>query len=219
MNRSEIIKDILESKIVAVVRTKFPDKLLRIAESIYEGGIRYIEITMTVQNALEMIKSVKAKVSKDIVIGVGSVLSTDTAQRAIDAGAEFVVSPIFRQDIIETAHKNEKPAMPGCMTPTEIYTAYNCGADIIKVFPADVVGMSFFKSIKAPIPDVLIMPTGGVTLDNGGDWIKAGACAVGVGSALLDEKAIEENNYRKLTENALRISASVRNAGQNESLT
>lgn len=215
MTRSEIVKSVLDSKVVAVVRTKYPDRLLKIAEAIYEGGVQHIEITMTVPNALEMIKSVKSKVSSGIIIGVGSVLDKETAQKAIDAGAEFVVSPIFREEILETAHKNNKPAIPGCFTPTEIYHAYTCGADIIKVFPADVVGQSFFKSIKAPIPKVQLMPTGGVTLDNGGAWIKAGACAVGVGTALLDNRAIEENNFSKLTENALRITSSIMSAGQN----
>lgn len=205
MSRAEIVKNIIDNSVVAVIRTKHPDKLLRIIEAIYEGGIRNIEITMTVPNALLMIAQVRESTSAEILVGVGSVLDSDTAQKAITAGAQFVVSPIFNKEILETAHKNNVPVMPGCFTPTEIFNAQQEGADIIKVFPADVLGMSFFKSIKAPMPDLKIMPTGGVTLDNAGDWIKAGACAVGIGSALLDERAIEENNYNKLTENAKRI--------------
>ena len=154
-------------------------------------------------------QQVRDSANTEIIIGVGSVLDTDTAQKAIDAGAQFVVSPIFNKDIIVTAHKNNVPAMPGTFTPTEIFNAQKQGADIIKVFPADVLGMSFFKSIKAPMPNLKIMPTGGVTLDNAGDWIKSGACAVGIGSALLDERAIEDNNYNKLTENARRIINSI----------
>jgi 2-dehydro-3-deoxyphosphogluconate aldolase/(4S)-4-hydroxy-2-oxoglutarate aldolase len=159
-----------------------------------------------------MIKNVKNSVSDDIVIGVGSVLDSGTAQNAIDAGAQFVVSPIFKKDIIDTAHKNNVPAMPGTFTPTEILTAHQSGADVIKVFPADVLGMKFFKAVKAPIPDLKLMSTGGVTLDNAGEWIRAGACAVGVGTALLDVQAIEENNYKKLTENAKRINKSIKSA-------
>jgi 2-dehydro-3-deoxyphosphogluconate aldolase/(4S)-4-hydroxy-2-oxoglutarate aldolase len=205
MSREEIVKCIIDNGVVAVVRTKHPDKLIKIIEAIYEGGIKCIEITMTVPNALNMITQVRKSVSSEILVGVGSVLDSDTAQKAIDAGAKFVVSPIYNNEILSISHKNNVPVMPGCFTPTEIFNAQKAGADIIKVFPADVLGMRFFKSIKAPMPNLKIMPTGGVTLDNAGDWIKSGACAVGIGSALLDEKAIKENNYSKLTENAKRI--------------
>lgn len=205
MSREEIVKCIIDNGVVAVVRTKHPDKLIKIIEAIYEGGIKCIEITMTVPNALNMITQVRKSVSSEILVGVGSVLDSDTAQKAIDAGAKFVVSPIYNNEILSISHKNNVPVMPGCFTPTEIFNAQKAGADIIKVFPADVLGMRFFKSIKAPMPNLKIMPTGGVTLDNAGDWIKSGACAVGIGSALLDEKAIEDSNYSKLTENAKRI--------------
>jgi 2-dehydro-3-deoxyphosphogluconate aldolase/(4S)-4-hydroxy-2-oxoglutarate aldolase len=119
------------------------------------------------------------------------------------------VSPIFKKEIIEVAHKNGVPALPGCFTPTEIQTAFEAGADIIKIFPADVLGMAFFKGILAPMPQLKLMPTGGVTLTNAGDWINAGACAVGVGTALLDKKAIENENYNLLTDNARLIMSSI----------
>jgi 2-dehydro-3-deoxyphosphogluconate aldolase/(4S)-4-hydroxy-2-oxoglutarate aldolase len=212
MSRLEIVNEMKDNGVVAVVRTKHPDKLIKIAEAIYEGGVKFIEITMTVPNALKMIEQVRNSVRDEIIIGVGSVLDSGTAQNAIDAGAQFVVSPIFKKDIIDTAHKNNVPAMPGTFTPTEILTAHQSGADVIKVFPADVLGMKFFKAVKAPIPDLNLMPTGGVNLDNAGEWIRAGACAVGVGTALLDVQAIEENNYKKLTENARRINDSIKSA-------
>jgi 2-dehydro-3-deoxyphosphogluconate aldolase/(4S)-4-hydroxy-2-oxoglutarate aldolase len=212
MSRLEIVNEMKDNGVVAVVRTKHPDKLIKIAEAIYEGGVKFIEITMTVPNALKMIEQVRNSVRDEIIIGVGSVLDSGTAQNAIDAGAQFVVSPIFKKDIIDTAHKNNVPAMPGTFTPTEMLTAHQSGADVIKVFPADVLGMKFFKAVKAPIPDLNLMPTGGVNLDNAGEWIRAGACAVGVGTALLDVQAIEENNYKKLTENARRINDSIKSA-------
>ena len=131
------------------------------------------------------------------------------AEDAIKAGAKYVVSPVFKKEIIDMAHKYDVPVMPGCFTPTEIQTAYEYGADIVKVFPADVLGMAFFKGILAPMPHLKLMPTGGVTLTNAGDWLKAGACAVGLGSALLDKEAVKTENYGKLTDNAKQIMNSI----------
>ncbi|MCI0708162.1 MAG: bifunctional 4-hydroxy-2-oxoglutarate aldolase/2-dehydro-3-deoxy-phosphogluconate aldolase [Ignavibacteriae bacterium] len=202
MNKGQIVTRIKEKAAVAVIRIADAKKLLQVIDTINKGGVSIIEITMTVPNALKMIEEVSKSVSSDITVGVGSVLNSTTAQQAVDAGARFVVGPIFKKEIVETAHKNNVPAMPGCFTPTEIQTAYEAGADVIKVFPADVVGMAFFKGILAPMPHLPLMPTGGVTLTNAGDWLKAGACAVGVGTALLDKKAIEAENYSQLTENA-----------------
>jgi len=159
-----------------------------------------------------MIEERSKSVGDDVTVGVGSVLDPTTAQNAIHAGARFVVGPIFKREIIDVAHRNDVPAMPGCFSPTEIQQAYEAGADIIKVFPADVVGMAFFKGILAPMPHLLLMPTGGVTLTNAGDWLKAGACAVGVGTALLDKKAIESENYSQLTENAKTLCESIAKA-------
>ncbi len=202
MSRETIVEKILENGAVAVIRMTNPAKLIKVAEAVSRGGINGIEITMTVPNALKIIEEACKTVGDHMNIGVGSVLNAKTAQEAIEAGANYVVSPIFKKKIIEIAHRNNVPAMPGAFTPTEIQTAYEAGADIVKVFPADVVGMAFFKAILAPMPHLRLMPTGGVTLTNAGEWMKAGACAVGVGSALLDKKAVEEEDYTKLTENA-----------------
>jgi 2-dehydro-3-deoxyphosphogluconate aldolase/(4S)-4-hydroxy-2-oxoglutarate aldolase len=213
MSRKEILQEILKRRAVAVLRVKEEDKLQNVIEAIYAGGVSIAEITMTVPNAIQLIEQMNKKLDKDIIIGVGSVLNSKTAEAAIKAGAKYVVSPVFKKEIIETAHKNDVPAMPGCFTPTEIQTAFEYGADIVKVFPADVVGMDFFKAILAPMPHLKLMPTGGVTLTNAGEWLKAGACAVGIGSALLDKKAIQENNYSKLTDNAKVLMKSIKDAG------
>jgi len=197
-----IINSLIEGGAVAVIRLADASKLIKVAEAIYKGGVSAIEITMTVPDAINVIKSVCKEMGSYMNVGVGSVLDPETAKKAIDAGANYVVSPIFKKEIVEIAHTNGVPAMPGAFTPTEIQTAYESGADIVKVFPADVVGMAFFKGILAPMPHLKLMPTGGVSLTNAGDWLKAGACAVGVGSALLDKKAIESGNYEVLTENA-----------------
>jgi 2-dehydro-3-deoxyphosphogluconate aldolase/(4S)-4-hydroxy-2-oxoglutarate aldolase len=202
MTRHEIVQKLIDGGAVAVIRMSDSDKLKKVAEAVHEGGIFGIEITMTTPNALKVIEELANSMGDVITLGVGSVLDSETARMAINAGAKYVVSPIYKPDIIYMAHRYGLPAMPGAFTPTEILEAHEMGADVVKVFPADVVGMAFFKAVKAPMPHLQLMPTGGVSLTNAGDWIKAGACAVGVGSALLDKKAIAAGNFAQLTENA-----------------
>ncbi len=212
MNRETIVSEVIKRKVVAILRLKEPDKLKKVVEAIYAGGVSAIEVTMTVPNAIQLIEEMSRQLSSDIVLGVGSVLNAKTAEDAIKAGAKYVVSPILKKEIIETAHKFNVPAIPGCFTPTEIQTACEAGADIIKVFPADILSMAFFKGILAPMPHLRLMPTGGVSLTNAGEWINAGACVVGIGSALLDKEAIKNENYSKLTENAETVMKSISGA-------
>lgn len=212
MNRELILNEVLKRKSVAVIRLKDSTKLKKVIEAISLGGVTVAEITMTVPNAIELIKKITNEVSDEIIIGVGSVLDIQTAKDAIKAGAKYVVSPIFKKEIIEVVHEYDAVSMPGCFTPTEIYSAYEFGADVIKVFPADTLGMQFFKGVLAPMPFLKLMPTGGVTLTNAGEWIKAGAVAVGVGTALLNKEAIENENYSVLTDNAKLISKSINDA-------
>lgn len=200
--KNNSLEIILENKAVAVIRMSDPSKLIKVAEAIYKGGVKSIEITMTVPDALVIIEKASRTIGDYMNIGVGSVLNKQTASNAISAGAKYVVSPIFNLEVLNEVKKHNIPFMPGAFSPTEIFTAFEKGADIVKVFPADIVGMSFFKGILAPMPHLKLMPTGGVSLTNAGDWIKSGALAVGVGSALLDKKAIEMENYDQLTENA-----------------
>jgi 2-dehydro-3-deoxyphosphogluconate aldolase / (4S)-4-hydroxy-2-oxoglutarate aldolase len=202
MKKEEVLKEITSLGAIAVIRMNDCEKLNRVSEALLTGGISIIEITMTTPNALSIIENLSKTMGDDLIVGVGTVMDAQTATDAINAGAQFVVSPYFKHEIIEVTKKLNIPVMPGAFTPTEIQTCYENGADIVKVFPADILGMAFFRAIKAPMPYLKLMPTGGVTLTNAGEWLKAGACAVGVGSALLDIKAIEENNFKKLTENA-----------------
>jgi 2-dehydro-3-deoxyphosphogluconate aldolase/(4S)-4-hydroxy-2-oxoglutarate aldolase len=202
MSRKQILDRIITEGAVAVIRMADSRKLMKVAEAIREGGLSCIEITMTTPNALQVIAECSKTIGSECLIGVGSVLNAEIARQAIEAGAQFVVSPIFKTEIIDEAHRHDLPAMPGAFTPTEAQLAHEAGADIVKIFPADVVGMDFFKGIKAPLPHLKLMPTGGVSLTNAGDWLKAGACAVGVGSALLDKQAIAEEKFSILTENA-----------------
>jgi 2-dehydro-3-deoxyphosphogluconate aldolase / (4S)-4-hydroxy-2-oxoglutarate aldolase len=209
MNKKQILDEILKRKAVAVLRVKEQEKLKKVIQAIDAGGVSVAEITMTVPNAIKLIEKMTKELDEHIIIGVGSVLNKQVAEDAIKAGAKYVVSPILKKEIIEIAQKYDVPVMPGCFTPTEIYSAFEMGADIAKVFPADIVGMPFFKAILAPMPHLKLMPTGGVSLTNASDWIKAGACAVGIGSALVEDKAIKEENYLKLTENAKNIMNSI----------
>lgn len=208
-SREQVVQRIIDIGAVAVIRMTDSKKLMRVAEAIHKGGVSAIEVTMTVPNALAMIEEVARELGGEVLVGVGSVLDAETVRKAVDAGARYVVSPVFVADVVDEAHRQGVPAMPGAFTPTECFHAQAYGADVVKVFPADVLGMAFFKGVKAPMPHLRLMPTGGVDLTNAGDWLKAGACAVGVGSALLDKKAIEDGNFEKLTENARILRESV----------
>lgn len=209
MSRELILNEVLKRKSVAVIRLKDSTKLKKVIEAIALGGVTVAEITMTVPNAIELIKKITNEISDEIIIGVGSVLDTQTAKDAIKAGAKYVVSPILKKEIIDVVHEHDAVSMPGCFTPTEIYSAYEYGADIIKVFPADVLGIQFFKGVLAPMPFLKLMPTGGVSLTNAGEWLNAGAVAVGVGTALLNKEAIENESYSVLTDNAKIITKSI----------
>ena len=189
-NRESVVGQVAAAGIVAVIRLTDPARLRAVVEAISEGGIRALEITMTVPGAVDLIRQLAPGMPPGFLLGAGTVLDRDTALRVIDAGAQFVVSPVFRTAVIGACHERGVPAMPGCFTPTEILDAWDAGADVVKVFPATALGPTFFKDVRGPLPQVKLMPTGGVTLDNAGDWIRAGAIAVGVGTALLDAGAI-----------------------------
>ena len=209
MNRVGTVSRIEDLGVVAVIRLQEPARLRAVIDAIAAGGVRALEVTMTVPRAIELIAEIAPTLPKGFLIGAGTVLDGPTATRAANARAHFIVSPVFRKAVITAAHVRDVPAMPGCMTPTEILEAWDAGADIVKVFPATTLGPGFLKDVRAPLPDVRLMPTGGVTIENAGDWIRAGAVAVGVGSALLDSAAIAAGRYSVLEENARKIVANV----------
>ena len=212
MTRAELVQEIQNQGVVAVIRMQDPAKLRAVIDAIAAGGVRALEVTMTVPRAIEMIREIAPTLPPGFLFGAGTVVDEDTARRVIEAGAQFVVSPVFRRSVIDACHSYEVPAMPGCLTPTEILDAWDHGADVVKVFPATTFGPGYLKDVRAPLPHVKLMPTGGVTLDNAGDWIRAGAVAVGVGSALLDGAAIAAGNYGVLEANARRIVTNVQAA-------
>jgi 2-dehydro-3-deoxyphosphogluconate aldolase/(4S)-4-hydroxy-2-oxoglutarate aldolase len=210
--REAVTAAIETAGVVAVIRMQDPDRLRAVIDALADGGVRAIEVTMTVPGAIDLIYGLSSTLSGDFLLGAGTVLDSQTATRVIDAGASFVVSPVLKPAIIDVCHRNGVAALPGCFSPTEILTAWESGADIVKVFPATALGPSFFTDVRGPLPQLKLMPTGGVTLDNAGDWIRAGAVAVGVGTALLDRAAIAAGNYDVLRANAARITAGVRAA-------
>lgn len=208
-DRQEVARRLEEIGAAAVIRMQDAGKLVRVAEAIAAGGIPAIEVTMTVPGAIDMIKQVADELGDDVLLGVGSVTDVETARQAVDAGARYVVSPIYKRAVVEATHDKGAVALPGAFTPTEIQHAYEAGAEFVKVFPASVLGTKFIKAVRAPLPHLKLVPTGGVSLDNAGDWFRAGAALVGVGSALLNKEAIAAGNYEKLIDNARRLRASI----------
>jgi 2-dehydro-3-deoxyphosphogluconate aldolase/(4S)-4-hydroxy-2-oxoglutarate aldolase len=207
--RQATVDTLQQLGVVAVIRMKDAAKLRAVVDAIAAGGVRAIEVTMTVPGAVQLIATLAKTLPSDILLGAGTVTDAKTARDVIDAGARFVVGPVYRPEVIAACYERDVAVCPGCFTPTEILDAHERGADIVKVFPATALGPQFIKDVRAPLPQLRLMPTGGVSLDNAGDWIRAGAVAVGVGSALLDVKAIDEGRLDVLTNNARRIVASV----------
>ena len=203
--RGDVTALVEQLGVVAVIRMKDPSKLRAVVDAMAAGGVRALEVTMTVPRAVEMIRELAPTLPDGFLLGAGTVIDAATARAVIDAGASFVVSPVFRPDVVAACHQRGVPAMPGCFSPTEILAAHESGADIIKVFPATALGPQFIKDVRAPLPQVKLMPTGGVTLDNAGDWIRAGAVAVGLGSALVDAAAIADGRFDVITANARRV--------------
>jgi 2-dehydro-3-deoxyphosphogluconate aldolase/(4S)-4-hydroxy-2-oxoglutarate aldolase len=167
---------------------------------------------MTVPRAVELIAHIAPKLPSEFLLGAGTVIDAQTARQVIDAGARFIVSPVFKPEVIDVCRERDVVAAPGCLTPTEILSAWEAGADVVKVFPATVLGPGYLKDVLAPLPQVKLMPTGGVTKENAGDWIKAGAVALGVGTSMVDAKAVAERRFDVVTENARHFVNAVKQA-------
>lgn len=198
MSRHDDLSRVLESGIVAILRAPSGELLGDVAEALFEGGIDIIEVTFTVPGALDILKELRERLGDRILLGAGSVLDVETARSAILAGAEFIVSPVVNTDVIQLCNRYDKMVMPGAFTPTEVLTAWEAGADIIKVFPADIGGPAHLKALHGPLPHVRLMPTGGVNLDTLQSFVDAGACAVGLGSALVEKKAVADGDMERI---------------------
>lgn len=200
--KDQVFQQMLDSGVVAVIRAQSKEQLKDIAAALIEGGVPSIEVTMSTPKAIAGIEALADALGDKAIVGVGTVLDAPTARDAIAAGAQFVVSPVTDPEVIATTRRYGKISVPGAFTPTEILRAWTLGADVVKVFPSTSLGPTFFKDVLAPLPQVRLTPTGGVDLKNAGDWIKAGAACIGVGSALVTRDAMSKGDWGAITANA-----------------
>jgi 2-dehydro-3-deoxyphosphogluconate aldolase/(4S)-4-hydroxy-2-oxoglutarate aldolase len=217
MNRAEQVRRMIDAGIVAVVRSPDSTQLVEVAKALADGGVTVMEITFSVPDALGVIRRVRQEMGERVLLGAGTVLDPETARAAILAGAEFIVAPTLNLETIKLCHRYDKAVLPGAFTPTEILTAWDAGADIVKVFPADVVGPAFFKALRGPLPQVRVMPTGGVDLNTAAEFLKVGACCLGVGGQLVDPKAIAAGDFGRIRDLAAEYVRIVRTLREGQS--
>jgi 2-dehydro-3-deoxyphosphogluconate aldolase/(4S)-4-hydroxy-2-oxoglutarate aldolase len=198
MSKESHLRQVLECGIVAVVRSPDSQQLVEVVRALADGGVTVAEITMTVPGALDVVRQVRQALGDRVLLGAGTILDTETARAALLAGAEYLVAPTVNVDVIRLCQRYDKLVMPGAFTPTEILAAWEAGADIIKVFPAEVVGPAFFKALHGPLPQIRLMPTGGVDLTTAAAFLKAGACCLGIGSQLVEPAAVAARNFDRL---------------------
>jgi 2-dehydro-3-deoxyphosphogluconate aldolase/(4S)-4-hydroxy-2-oxoglutarate aldolase len=198
MSKEDQLRRVLDCGIVAIVRSPDSAQLVDVVRALADGGIDTVEITMTVPNALDVLRQVRQALGERVLLGAGTVLDPETARAVLLAGAEFIVSPALNLEVIRLCRRYDKLVMPGTFTPTEILTAWEAGADVIKVFPAEVVGPAYFKALRGPLPQVRLMPTGGVDLTTAAAFLKAGAACLGVGSQLVDPKLVAARGFDKI---------------------
>ena len=205
---SDVLSRLKTERVVAVLRASSADELMEVTHALREGGIRCLEFTMTTPGALEMIRRVSRELGDDVLLGAGTVLDGETAQAALKAGARFIVTPVLKMAVIEAARREGAPVMPGAFTPSEVLAAWEAGADVVKVFPASRLGPAYLKDLHGPFPDIPLMPTGGVGIDDAAAYLKAGAVAVGVGGNLT--RRGEGETTAHLTERAHRLVENIR---------
>ena len=205
MKKTKKLNLIRETGVIAIMRAQSSDQLIAAADAIKAGGVRVIEVTMTTPGALDVIAEATHRYGEVVLFGAGSVLDAETARAAMLAGAGFVVAPTLNLDVVALCNRYSIPVMPGCFTPTEMLTAWEAGADMVKLFPASIGGPALVKAIRAPLPQLEIVPVGGVNLDTAADFIRNGAAALGVGSSLVNQKLLDTGDMAELTRRAARF--------------
>jgi 2-dehydro-3-deoxyphosphogluconate aldolase/(4S)-4-hydroxy-2-oxoglutarate aldolase len=213
MHRNAILSSIIEIGVVPIIRTKTAESAIKAIEAVYRGGIRAAEITMTVPGAIKALEQLADQFGDKMILGAGTVLDPETCRACILAGAQFIVTPALKHSTIELSRRYSKPIFPGALTPTEVLTAWEAGADAVKIFPASAMGgAKYIKALKGPLPQIDMVPTGGVNLETAADFLKAGASAVAVGSELIDDKTIQEGKYEVFEERARQYLEVIRKA-------
>jgi len=213
MGKREILNRMVSEGLIPVIRVSSAQEAMDVSDALKGGGVSFIEITMSVQGAMDVIKELAQKYKEEIIMGAGTVLDPETGRAALLAGAQFIVSPTLNLELIQLAHRYGAVVIPGAMTPTEILTAWNAGADLVKVFPAaQLGGPEYLKALRGPLPQILLVPTGGVNLQNAGAFIKAGATALGVGGELVDKKVLQEKQFQIISENTRAFLKKIREA-------
>jgi 2-dehydro-3-deoxyphosphogluconate aldolase / (4S)-4-hydroxy-2-oxoglutarate aldolase len=212
-SRESVVATLREVGIIPVIRADSPGAAVAVVETLIEAGLTVAEITMTVPDAIEAIASVSKRFGSNVLVGAGTVTDADTVRRALDAGAEFIVSPCLVPDVIAAARRADVAVLPGALTPTEVFEAFRQGGDLVKVFPAqNVGGAAYLRALHGPFPEIPLVPTGGVTLDNVGEMFKAGAVAVGVGSEMISKDALARRDYALIGALASRFLEAARQA-------
>jgi 2-dehydro-3-deoxyphosphogluconate aldolase/(4S)-4-hydroxy-2-oxoglutarate aldolase len=212
MSAADPLRRVLNTGIVAIIRAPSGELLVDVAEALSAGGIDVMEVTFTIPGAIGVLEQVSDKLGDRVLLGAGTVLDTETARAAILAGAEFIVSPSTNIDVIGVCKRYSKLSMPGAFTPTEVIAAWQAGADIVKIFPSDVHGPKYLKALRGPYPQVRMMPTGGVTLETAADFLKAGACALGIGGSLVEARALADRDLTRIETLSRRFVDAVRQA-------
>ena len=198
MSKEQVLSRVIESGIVAVIRAPSGERLADVAEALMAGGVEAMEVTFTVPQAHRVLEQVANRVGNKVVLGAGTVLDTETTRIAILSGAEFIVAPTVNLDVIEMCQRYDKAVMPGALTPTEVVAAWQAGADIVKVFPSDLTGPKYLKALHGPLPQVRLMPTGGVDLNTAAEFLRCGACALGIGGSLVEKSAVEKGDMARI---------------------
>lgn len=212
MSKQDSLRRVLDKVLVAVVRAPSSEALVDVAEALYDSGVEVMEITFTVPKAHRVLETLTDKLGDKMLIGAGTVLDSETARTALLAGAEFIVSPVFNREVIEHCRRYDKLVMPGAFTPTEVLAAWESGADIVKVFPSDVTGPAYLKALRGPLPQVRLMPTGGVNLQTAAAFLQAGACALGVGGSMVEPEAVASHDFGRIASVAKEYVAAIAEA-------
>jgi 2-dehydro-3-deoxyphosphogluconate aldolase/(4S)-4-hydroxy-2-oxoglutarate aldolase len=213
LTKFDVIEQLQIDKIVGIVRLNDSSNLVDLARVLQDAGVNFLEITLTTPNAFEAIEKISQTLDDDFYVGAGTVTTLDLAEKAIKSGAKFIVSPNFKKEVIEISHLNSIPAMPGCLTPTEIFQAHEAGADIVKIFPSSLGGTAYLKEIRGPFPDIKFMPTGSIAPEMITEYLNVGAFCLGIGTSMIKPDDVYQKNWKNITESITQVQVKINSVG------